>query len=406
MAGRDVVYASLGPLLRVFGLDTGTGALTRRQELHCDEVVQHGWANRARSRLYVVTSGSGPMTAPKRPDHFVRAYAIGTDGRLTPLQEPVRLRNRPLFATLDAGEAFLLIAYNAPSDVTVHRLDAAGAVAEEVPQDPLYFGTTVHQVRVSPRGDVAFVPACAHDPAGIPAGCLDLFGYAAGRLSPRGRIGADPARAPAWRGVRNGAQGFAARHVAFHPTRPWMYLVLEAQNEVQLYDIAGGLPGPRPRHVAGTLAEAPTGRSRQLASAVHVHPGGRFLYVTNRAWETEPDGDRAVFVGGANTVAAFALDPETGEPRPIQQVDTGGIFPRTFGMDAAGRALVVGNQEPFWIRSDGAVRRVPPGLAVFGIGGDGRLSLLNRHAFEADGGVCFWTTTLTLDAAPAPDFSP
>lgn len=392
-------YASLGSQLEVFELDPLSGDLTPIQSIRLDEVIQYAWPNRARTLLYVACSGSGPMATTKVPNHFVQVFRICADGRLSAGAAPRRLGNRPLFVSLDPDETHLLVAYNDPPDVTVHRLDADGLIDSDVAQAPFALGTTVHQVRVTPYGNIAVVPACAHDPKGGPAGCVDLLDYDMGKLTPRGRIIADPMRAEKWQGIKNGAQGFSARHVDFHPIMPWMFLLVETQGELRLYHCNEAEIEREPRFIKNTLLGAPVGRSSQLASAIHVHPSGRYVYVSNRARDTEPEGGIEAFVGGANTIAVFELDPASGEPTLIHQVDTDGIFPRTFGIDGTGEMLVVGNQEPGMIRDGDTMRRVLPSLVVFQIGLDGRLSRRHRHDLADNGEICFWTTTLSL----APD---
>jgi 6-phosphogluconolactonase (cycloisomerase 2 family) len=336
------------------------------------------------------------MAKVKVPDHFVQAFSILPAGLLEPAQPPVRLGNRPLHITLDRAEEHLLVAYNDPPDVTVHRIMPDGAVGRQIAQPSLDFGVTVHQVRVTPPGTIAVVPACAHHETGLEPGSVGLFSYRDGRLAPLARMTADPARASPWRGIRHGAHGFAARHVDFHPTRPWMYLCIETQGEIRLYDCDADRVALTPRCIRSTLDGVPRGRSSQMASAIHVHPNGRYVYVSNRAWETEPLDGRKVFVGGVNDIAVFAIDPATGEPSLIQHADTLGIFPRTFGIDATGTMLVVGNQEPFNVRVDDEVRRVLPSLVVFRIGEDGRLTRLHKYDHADNGAVCFWVDVVTL----------
>jgi 6-phosphogluconolactonase (cycloisomerase 2 family) len=349
----------------------------------------------------MATSDAGPMAKIKGRNHFVQAFSIAPDGILAPLGSSVRLRNRPLHLSLDPSEQHLLLAYNDPPDVTVHRVDADGAVGDEVPQQPLAFGPTVHQVMVAPHGTIAVVPACAHSEDGSPAGSVGIFRYRDGLLAPLASIEARPERAAPWRGVRNGAQGFAARHVDFHPTRPWMYLCVEAQGELHLYDYDADRVALEPRFITSTLAGAPVGRSAQLASAVHVHPDGRFVYVSNRAWDTEPVDGHDVFIGGVNDIAVFAIDQDTGEPSLLQHVESQGIFPRTFGIDASGTLLVVGNQDPTTVRNGAGLRKVLPSLVLFRIGPDGRLTFLSKVDHRDNGEVCFWVDVLTLDRMPS-----
>ena len=69
--------------------------------------------------------------------------------------------------------------------------------------------------------------------------------------------------------------------------------------------------------------------SLTLGGAIHVHPGGRFAYVSNRADGTVEHRGEQVFNGGENSIAVFALDPQSGEPRRIQNAPTQGIHART-----------------------------------------------------------------------------
>ncbi|WP_372603701.1 lactonase family protein [Actibacterium sp.] len=396
MTGKTIVYASLGPELWVYDLDTESASLTH-VTTHCfDEVVQYAWPTRDFSVLYVAISGAGPMAEVERPNHAVIACHILSDGALAPFGQPVRLDHRPLHITLDPQETHLLAAYNIPPMVTVHRLGPNREVGDEVEQDALDFGETVHQVRVTPGGDFAIVPACAHHDNGLTPGRLDIFAYADGKMTPAAQLVPDPERAAAWQSEWFGAHGFAARHVDFHPSRPWMYLCLERQSEIALFDYDSTGVAPRPRFIKSALEGGPTGPSAQLASAIHVHPNGRFVYVSNRAWDTEQIDGKPVFVGGVNDITVFEIDPDSGEPTLIQHADTGGIFPRTFSIDPTGKLLVAGNEQPGWLPSDDGPRRVTPGLVVFRIGDDGCLTRTKKIDFPDNGEVCFWTGIVSV----------
>lgn len=398
---RPIVYASLGPVLKVFGLDPASGALEPVQTIRMASTIQYACYNRQKTRMYFALSGSGPMAEVKKAEHFVETYAIeASSGHLSKLGETVVLDNRPLYIALDREEAHVLLAYNDPPDATVHALRDDGTVGDQVPQPPLEFGQTVHQVELTPLGDIVLVPACAHHLTGLDAGYVSLFSYDRGRMSPLGLLEGLPERAAPWQGRKYGAQGFAARHVAFHPSRPWMYLCVERQGEIWLYDYEKGHIASRPRAIRSTLHGAPPERSMQLASAIHVHPNGRFVYVSNRARETEKIGDRDVFIGGTNDVAVFEIDQKTGVPEPVQSIDTQGIFPRTFGLDADHSVIVAGNEKPLWVRSGEDIKRVTPSIVVFRIRKDGRLEFLNKLDHEDNGEVCFWTDVLSIPAKP------
>src|SRR4051812_36951722 len=128
-ATTTIVYASLGPELKVFELNTTSGALTPMQTLIAPASLQYAWPNRARTRFYVALSQTGPAAKEPRPDqHFVETYDILADGRLVRTGPTVRLTHRPIFITFDEAEQHILLAYNDPPDITVHRLKPNGEI--------------------------------------------------------------------------------------------------------------------------------------------------------------------------------------------------------------------------------------------------------------------------------------
>jgi len=79
-----------------------------------------------------------------------------------------------------------------------------------------------------------------------------------------------------------------------------------------------------------------------------VASSGRFLYGSNR---------------GDNTIAMFAIDPASGQLTAMQQVSTGGDWPRNFAFDPTGGFLLVANQRSDSIlsfRVDGESGRLTP----------------------------------------------
>jgi 6-phosphogluconolactonase len=81
-----------------------------------------------------------------------------------------------------------------------------------------------------------------------------------------------------------------------------------------------------PLFVKDTL---PKGSPRvSIAGPIHVHPSGRFVYVTNRGPSTKGGHDSS-----NSDIAVFAIDQRTGEPNLIQNIDSDGVHPRTFSID-------------------------------------------------------------------------
>ena len=108
----------------------------------------------------------------------------------------------------------------------------------------------------------------------------------------------------------------------FIPTKPWLFLSVERQSELHVYKLnADGTLPLDASFIKNALADRANAGHTQMAGAIHVHPNGRFVYMTNRNSGTEEIGGRKVFKGGENNVAVFSIDPATGEPTLIQNID-------------------------------------------------------------------------------------
>jgi hypothetical protein len=147
---------------------------------------------------------------------------------------------------------------------------------------------------------------------------------------------------------------------------------------------------------ADTLLEPNNIRARQAASAVHVHPNGRFLYGSNRAQQTVDYQGRKVFKGGENSIVVYEIDQTTGEPKPIQHIETRAIHPRTFHIDPSGRLLVAQHNLPVDVREGDTVKTLPAGLSVFRIGDDGRLTFVRKYDFDVGKSTMWWMGMVAL----------
>jgi 6-phosphogluconolactonase len=290
--------------------------------------------------------------------------------------------------TLDANATHVLVAYNNPSGLSVHTLNADGTLGAEVKQPaPLESGIYAHQVRVHPSNKMVVMVTRGNAPAaGRPEdpGALKIFDYRDGVLSNRQSI------AP------NGGFGYQARHVDFHPTQPFMYLNLERQNQLQVYRIVNGETiEEKALFTKDTLENRSASKPAQATGAIHMHPNGKFVYVSNRASGTNMIDGKPVWEGGENSIGVFAINEKTGEPVRIQNADSGGMHPRTFTLDAVSSLLVAANQNTV-TKADGT--RVPASLAVFRIAADGKLSFLRKYNVETgQGGGLMWAGLLRLE---------
>jgi len=365
---RTAVYAGVGEELITFGLDVDRATLTRRSSLMLPGFVQEAWSSSRTPFLYIAWSNGGASyngtgVEPRGDRHGITAFRVDADGALHQQGAPAALRARPVHITGDRPEQHLLVAYNDPSGISVHAVNADGTVGREVSQrapiDPGIYG---HQVRVLPSNRAVVLVTRGNEPTASTRedpGALKVFRYDAGALSNEISI------AP-----QNGI-GYRARHLDFHPTRPWLFLSLESQNQLQVYRRTDEGLEPTPLFTVSTLADGGKNNAQgQTASTVHVHPNGRFVYVGNRGTST---------VGRRNEIAVFRINEATGEPTLIQNADTRGFTPRTFALDPSGRLLVVGNQTSVSMRDGGSTTEVPANLAVFRVGSDGMLTFVQRY---------------------------
>jgi 6-phosphogluconolactonase len=139
-----------------------------------------------------------------------------------------------------------------------------------------------------------------------------------------------------------------------------------------------------------------------MAGPIHIHPNGRFLYLTNRGVGSNPAGTlpglykgKPVYEFTDSNVAVFSIE-NTGEPTLIQTIDSDGAHPRTFSIDVSARILVSGSQSPMAIREGGTIRVLPAGLSIFRIGQDGRLRYVRRYDVETGDKTQFWSGLVEL----------
>ena len=383
-SGKLAFYASVGAVLTQYDVDVAGLALTRKGSVTLPAGVQYVWPHASGRYLYVTSSNSAPGSGPEGTVHHLSAFRIDAQtGELIPHGNAIPLPVRPIHMTTDIPSTHVLVAYNRPSMLRVYRINADGTLGDEVKQsESLDFGIYGHQARVTPDNRLALFVARGNNPApGKPEdpGSLEVFRYQDGVLSAQTSI------AP------NGGYGFGPRHLDFHPVQPWVYVSLERESKMQLYRIVGDTLSAEPLYSKPILANPDKIISRQAAGTVHVHPSGRFLYGVNRADTPELVEGRKVFIGGENSLTVYAIDETTGEPVPIQHVETRGIHCRTFHIDPSGRMLVAAHNKPVLVRDGAGVRSVPACLSVFRIGDDGKLDFVRKYDVEVGDKMMFWT---------------
>jgi 6-phosphogluconolactonase len=376
-------YDAVGPTLTSWQVDIGNAALTRQASVAAPAFIQYAWRHPTKLILYVASSNFVPFGKPDGKHHLTAFRIDPTNGALASFGAPVAIRARPINITVDARGKWLLTAYNVPSTMSVHPLGPDGAIGEEVKQaTPIDGGIYAHQVRMFPSNRALVLVTRGNNATATKPedpGALKIKALKNGQLTDISSI------AP------GAGYGFGPRHVDFHPTKPWMFVSVERQNELQMYRIHGDDLEPAPAYVLTTLHEPGNLRPEQMVGPIHIHPNGRFVYVGNRAGGLIESGGKKFAAGGENTIALFSINHDSGEPRLVQAIDTHGFHPRTFSIDPTGRMLVAANLQELPVRDGEDVRVQPATLSTYRIGNDGTLTFVRSYDVETKGLLQFWS---------------
>jgi 6-phosphogluconolactonase len=121
--------------------------------------------------------------------------------------------------------------------------------------------------------------------------------------------------------------GAGPRHIAFHPTAPYAYVINELDSTVTTYDYDAAHGTLHERQTISSLP--PDYADPNTGSEIAVAPSGRFVYASNR---------------GHDSIAIFAIGPEDGTLSPVGWEATRGAIPRFFALDPSGTFLYAANQ--------------------------------------------------------------
>jgi 6-phosphogluconolactonase len=129
-------------------------------------------------------------------------------------------------------------------------------------------------------------------------------------------------------GTPRARDGSGPRHVAFHPSNAFAYVIGELDSTVTAHRFDPATGRLTPFQIVSTLPDTFVGDSR--ASEVALSQEGSLLYASNR---------------GHDSVATFAVDRANGRLTPRGWTDSQGKTPRFFALEPAGRFLFVANED-------------------------------------------------------------
>jgi 6-phosphogluconolactonase (cycloisomerase 2 family) len=288
---RVAIFNSVGNVISCWELDVEAGTLERRGSLTMPSVVQYGWAHPSGQYLYVTTTDSerGSMSI-NGSAHYLVALRVDAIGNLSLHGEPQRLRQRAVHNSLDREGRYALTCYTAPSHVTVHAINPDGTLGAEIEQGAnLDLGFFCHQILPTPSNHSVVMVFRGHNPSpdkpdGVP-GSIKVLDLDEGRLISRQDIAA----------FGRAGYGYGPRHVSFHPTKSWVYVVVELQNQLHMHNLVDERLSSNPIFTTSLLQKPAVPDLVQIGGAIHVHPRGHVVYASNRCQDTP---NRSVSVRG------------------------------------------------------------------------------------------------------------
>jgi 6-phosphogluconolactonase len=296
-----------GDGISVYAVDAASGQLTLQQVV--GELINPSYQvfNRRGDRLYTV---HGDQTE-------VSVLAVNAvTGHLTRLQTMDCGGRNPVHLALTPGETHLIVSNHLSGHLAVLPVLADGTLApvghtvpfpgEPGPHRKEQPFSKPHFNAFTPDGRFVLVPDKGLDR-------VFTLAWNAGRPH--------LAEPQPWYTAREGA---GPRHLALHPTQPWVYVVNELDNTMAACALDPTTGALTPFQIVPSLPDTYVGHSR--AAGIQMAPDGRHVYASNR---------------GHDSIATFAIDPHTGRIALRGTTASQGRTPRFFTLAPMGPWMYV-----------------------------------------------------------------
>lgn len=265
-------------------------------------------------------------------DHFgatksgaVSAFSIAPKtGKLTLLNQAATQGAGPCYISLDKTGKFALVANYDSGSIAVFPIRENGRLA---PASAFlqHSGSSVNKERQ--EGPHAHWIGTSPDNRFVLAADLGLDEILVYRFSAiKGTL------APGTPPFAKLTGGDGPRHIAFHPSGRFAYVLSEMGSGVTTFGYKASNGSLSPLQTISTLSILRKDYSGpKEAAEIVVHPNGKFLYASNRA--------------NLDTISAFSIDPVKGTLQLKNEYPTMGKTPRSFVIDPTGKFLLAANQE-------------------------------------------------------------
>lgn len=243
---------------------------------------------------------------------MVSAFAIDAkSGRLTFLNSQPSKGDAPCHLVVDrAGKHVLVANYTGGSCISI-PLEADGSLSSMSSfQQHQGIKKNAHSIHLDKANRFAL---CCD--LGLDKVFVYTFDAASGKLTPHSEMDTPTGTGP--------------RHFAWHPNNKVAYINGESNMTVLACDYDAEHGTLKQKQALSTLP-ADVEKSGGSTAETVVHPSGKFVYVSNR----DP----------YNSIAIYAVDPDSFELSLVGHQATGIKTPRNFAIDPTGRFMLVANQ--------------------------------------------------------------
>lgn len=266
------------------------------------------------SGQYLYTANRASIVDGKKWGSLSAFHINEKDGKLTHLNDASALAEGSCYIATDHTGKLLFVANYAGGSMASYELEVDGKIGALIQHFPLQKENGpephAHAAVPSPDNRFLYVPDLGNDEVGT---------Y---RIKARkAKVKRKPKRS------LRVEKGNGPRHFIFHPNGKWAFVAEELSSSVisvvqkkksgqlQLLDRESTLP-------KGST------ETNKVAD-IHIHPNGRWLYVSNR---------------GHNSLAIFEVELSTGMLQPVGHQSTLGDWPRGFMITPNGKFLLVANR--------------------------------------------------------------
>jgi 6-phosphogluconolactonase (cycloisomerase 2 family) len=299
-----------GKGIALFSIDQATGAWAYVDVCHAIPNPSHICLDRTQRYMYSAHGDSDEVCAYARDARTGRLEFLNKQKTEGDNSSTVEVHSTGRWVLLSTGPGVALFPVNADGSLGPHS-DLVIPQGEPGPLRDEQESTHPHQAAFDLTGRYVVVPDKGLDKIHV-----FEFDGKRGKLKP-----CDPPLVKA-------RYAAVPRHIAFHPARPYAYVVMERDSTVIAYHWDTSRGELKPFQRVPTLPTSHVGDN--MAAEIAILPSGKFLYASNR---------------GHDSIVIYSVDHKTGMIGAIGWESAQGRKPRFFGLDPGASHLYAANED-------------------------------------------------------------